>query len=105
MTDTTIEPRGVIAILTAPDGYVLAAEADFDLSTPGGTRPWTGQQYRAERAMRRTAIERCCAGAIAQAIDAYLQEQIVRNLCERGHRVTYRAIGWPDEDRREIERR
>jgi hypothetical protein len=57
MSDEKIkEPSGIIAIMTQPDGNVIASAVDFDLSGYGGFELWEAQRIRAERSVKAKAI-------------------------------------------------
>lgn len=92
------DPRGVIAIMTAPDGSVIATHADFDRSAPGGCELWEGQKWRARQQVKWGAVRAYCSPVIMDALGGYMLEQVADALCQRGHKITYRAIGYPDPD-------
>jgi hypothetical protein len=100
-----IEPHGIIAIMTAPDGDVIATSADFNRSAMGGCKLWEAQMWRARDSVKWKAIRAYCSSNIAEAISNYLAEQIANALCEKGHKITLRAIGYSKEITEEVERR
>jgi hypothetical protein len=99
------DPCDVIAIMTAPDGSVIATHADFDWSIPGGCKLWEGQKWRAREQVKWSAIRAYCSDVIVQSISSYLSTQVAEALCSKGgHKITYRAIGYPDDAAAEVER-
>lgn len=90
-------PMGVVAIMTAPDGRVIATVADCDLSGLGGFKLWEAQRYRAKNAVQWQAVQAYCSPVMFDALSAYQCHQIADALCAKGHRITYHAIGWDDE--------
>lgn len=100
-------PRGVIAIMTSPTGDVIATATDFDRSAPGGCKLSEGQKWRARQQVKWATVRAYCSPVITNALDGYLLEQIADALCQKergGHRITYRAIGYPEEIAAEVER-
>jgi hypothetical protein len=100
-----IEPHGIIAIMTDPDGDVIATSADFDRSGIGGCKLWEAQLLRTRDSVRWKAIRAYCTPHIADAISNYLAVQIADSLCKKGHKITFRAIGYSVEITEEVERR
>ncbi len=99
-------PRGVIAIMTAPDGSVIATHADFGRTTPGGCRLWEGQKWRASDQVKWAAVRAYCSDVIVSAISAYTSTKIAEELCQKGgHKIIFRAIGYPEDEAAEVERR
>jgi hypothetical protein len=98
------QPRGVIAIMTSPDGDVIATFADFDRQAPGGCKLWEGQKWRARTQVKWAAVRAYCSQTVSDALSSYLCERIADALCEKGHKITYRAIGYPEDVAREVER-
>lgn len=100
----SIGPKGVIAILTAPDGRVIAATSDFAPDRPGGCEIHEGQRYRVQRKLYFATVRAYCADAVTDAIDDHMADRICNALLRRGHKITYRAIGYPADVAKEIER-
>lgn len=93
-----IEPQGVIAIMTAPDGYVIATHADFDRSGYGGFKLWEAQKHRAGDMVKRKGVRAYCSDHLANALESYTIDRMAEDLIQRGkYRVTFRAIGYPDD--------
>src|SRR4051812_10217573 len=78
------EPRGVIAIFTAPDGDVIATAADFSRSGMGGCKLWEAQLYRVRDAVKWKAVQAYCSPALSDALSKYLLEQIADAMCGKG---------------------
>jgi hypothetical protein len=100
-----IEPHGIIAIMTGPDGDVIATSADFDRTGIGGCKLWEAQLWRTRDSVKWKAIRVYCSANIADAISNYIAEQIADSLCKKGHKITFRAIGYSEEITKEVERR
>lgn len=99
MTDKpTIEPQGVIAIMTLPTGHVAATHADFDRSGYGGFKLWEAQRIRCSDAVKRKAVRVYCSEIVTAHLESYTLDRIAEDLIQRGKwRVTYRAIGYPED--------
>lgn len=88
-------PKGVVAILVAQDGRELANAADFDRGTPAGFSRQEAQESRARRALALAAMNALASPRLAEAIDTYTAERIMRTMCEqRGCRVVTVAVGY-----------
>ena len=103
MPDPTPTPQGVVAILTAPDGHVVATASNFDTFRPAGLPLEQCQEDRARKALARATVEDTCATYISPALNQYDCERILDALCDkhRDHkpfRVTVRFIGYDDAD-------
>lgn len=104
--EKTIEPQGVIAIMTAPDGYVIATHADFERQCYGGFKLWEAQKHRAGDMVKRKAVRAYCSDHLANALETYTVDRMSEDLIQRGkYRVFYRAIGYPEDVATEIARR
>lgn len=99
MTDEkTIEPQGVIAIMTLPTGHVAATHADFERSGYGGFKLWEAQKHRAGDAVKRKAVRVYCSEIVTAHLETYTVDRMAEDLMQRGKwRVTYRAIGYPED--------
>ncbi len=96
--EKTTEPQGVIAIMTAPDGYVIATHADFERQSYGGFKLWDAQRMRTGEAVKRKAVRAYCSDHLVKALEAYTIDRMAEDLIQRGkYRVTYRAIGYPED--------
>lgn len=98
------EPVGVLAIMTSPDGQVIATASDFERQAPGGYKLWEAQRYRARQQVMWATVRAYCSDAIVDAITDYLSTQIAEALCRKGHRITIKAIGWNEEISAEVAR-
>lgn len=104
MSDEAKPPCGVLAIITSPDGYVIATATDFERSTPGGCHLYEGQKYRAKRQVIFAVIAAYCSSAMSSVIDDYVAERIWDALRNKGkHRLTYRSVGYSGDVKAEIE--
>lgn len=92
-----VEPQGVIAILTAPDGDVIATASDFNRSGIGGCKLWEAQMWRARQQVKWAAVKAYCSPTVTNALGGYMLEQIADALCQKGHQISYRAIGYSDD--------
>jgi hypothetical protein len=95
---------GVLAIMTAPDGRVIATAADFERQAPGGYKLWEAQRYRARQQVKWATVRAYSSEVLVQAISDHMSEQIAAALCQKGHRLTIKAIGWDGEAAAEVER-
>jgi len=91
------EPQGIIAIMTAPDGDVLATATDFNRSGMGGCKLWEAQMWGARQQVKWAAVKAYASPALTKALGGYMLEQIADALCQDGHKITYRAVGYPDD--------
>jgi len=101
----TADPQGVIAIFTAPDGDVIATATDFNRSGMGGCKLWEAQMWRARDAVKWKAVRAYSSPIMADALSNYLCTSIADALCQKGHKITLRAIGWGDDVAAEVARR
>lgn len=106
MTDEKSKPtpKGVIAIMTTPTGEVIATYADFDRSAPGGCQLWEGQMWRAREQVKWATVRAYCSDVVVKSISSYTSTKIADELCQKGHKITYRAIGYPDDVTADIAR-
>lgn len=86
-------PKGVVAVLVGPDGRELANAADFSPSGPAGFSAREFQEMQAKRALALAAVAGLSSPTMANALDAYLAEQIMRAMCNRGCRVMVLPVG------------
>jgi hypothetical protein len=98
-------PHGVLAIMTSPNGHVIATSADFQRQAPGGYKLWEAQCARAREQVKWAAVRAYCSDVVVEAISSYVSTQIADELCLKGHRITLKAIGWDGDERAEIEKR
>ena len=100
------DPCGIIAIMTSPDGRVIATATDFDRSAPGGCKLWEGQMWRARDQVKWAAVRAYCSDVVVKAITSYTSTKIAEDLLSTvgGHRITYRSIGYPEDIQTEIQR-
>lgn len=98
------EPQGIIAIMTAPDGDVIATATDFNRSGMGGCKLWEAQKWRARDQVKWATVRAYCSDVVASGISSYTSTKIADELCQKGHKITYRSVGYPEDVRLEIER-
>ena len=105
-TDKIREPQGVIAIMTNSTGDVIATAADFERQGYGGFKLWEAQKHRVREQVRWAAVRAYCSSVLVNAISSYTSTQIGDELCQKkgGHKITYRAIGYPDDVKQGVER-
>lgn len=99
------EPQGIIAIMTAPNGEVIATATDFNRSGMGGCKLWEAQSWRARDAVKWQAVRAYSSTVLTEALSSYLCTQIADALCQKGHKITLRAVGYGDDIAREVARK
>ena len=99
------QPQGIIAIMTAPDGDVIATATDFNRSGMGGCKLWEAQMWRARDAVKWKAVRAYSSTILADALSNYLCTSIAESLCRKGHKITCRAIGYDDDVAAEVRRK
>lgn len=100
-TTKTKSPQGVVAVLIAPDGHVVAHGADFDRSGYGGFTMLQAQTMRAEQMVKREAIRAMCNAAFAKAACEYSGSgpRIIDDMCRaHGYRIEIIRIGYEGDD-------
>jgi hypothetical protein len=91
---------GVVVVLIAPDGRMVVSVSDFNRSGYGGFTLQEAQTMRAKEALARTAIRAFCNDDLADVIDRYRAEEIIRALCDKKkYRVEMIVIGHKDPAR------
>ena len=99
------EPRGVIAIITSPAGDVITTASDFNRSGAGGYKLWEAQRYRAVQQAKYAVVRAYASSVLIDALDSYVVEQIADSLLRKGkHKLSLRAVGWPDDVDQELRR-
>ena len=82
--------RGIVGILTAPDGQVIVTTTDFEMSGPGGFTRDEAQRSRARYALARELVRKYTYGDIGAVIENYTTTDILDKLCrQKGYRATY----------------
>jgi len=89
-------PKGVVAVLMGPEGRELADACDFSRSGPAGFSAREFQEMQAKRALALAAVAGLSSPALANAVDAYMAEQIMRAMCNRGCRVVLIPVGYDE---------
>lgn len=78
------KPKGVVLILSAPNGYVVSAN-DFEKGGAGGFRPEQNQERRARDKLLRALMKDMCSPLILPALDTmYGTSDLIWRL-ERDH--------------------
>lgn len=80
MSEEQHQANGVVALLTAADGRVMATACDFDKSGYGGFKLHEAQRIRARDRMRAAYFRAMCPSPVATAINAYHADSIFREL-------------------------
>lgn len=98
MTDKPQSPAGVVCLLIAPDGRVVAHTADFHPDRPGGFTVTQAQRSRARLRLSSQAFYAMSNHDLARACDPYHAEQIIEALCRKaGYRVETIEVGGKPE--------
>ena len=88
------DPPGLIQMLIAPDGRVVAHVADFQRSRYGGFSLLESQRVRCRDRLAGAVREAFASPQLTQAIDSYDARGIVDNLVNRhGYRTQEIVIG------------
>ena len=88
----TTTPRGVVAVLIAPDGHVIASAGDF-----AGVGDQDIHALRARQRLAGPALLAMCNSDMARALKSYTCERIMADLVESGFRIETIAIGYEGE--------
>lgn len=105
MSGPSEEPQGIVAIMTAPDGDVIATATDFDRSGMGGCKLWEAQMWRARDQVKWKAVRAYSSNVLCDALSGYLCSSIADALIAKGHKITCLAIGYPDDVAHEVKRK
>ncbi len=89
-------PKGVVALLVAPDGRELANAADFGAGAPAGFSRRDYQESAARRALALAAMRGLASPIMSDAIEAYTAENIMRAMCNQGCRVLVVPVGYEE---------
>ena len=86
--------RGVVAVITGPDGHVIAHAADFEDSSTAGFTQTEVQKIRARKVLADKLVDNACAPYIAEALHGYDAEQLMEKLRRHhGFKVEYIEVG------------
>lgn len=97
MTDSGETPKGVVVIVSGPDGYVWAHAADFDRTAPGGCTLLEGQEARARERVALKFIAATCNSNLGDVFEPYEARQLLdRVVRKRGFHLTVVPIGHAD---------
>lgn len=83
------DPQGIIAIMTSPDGHVIATCADFNRDGYGGFELWEAQILRASDQVKWAAIRAYCSYVVVKSLSSYITTQIADALCHHGHKIVF----------------
>lgn len=99
MQTTEEKPKGVVGILTGPDGHVWASVTDFDTSGYGGFSLQEAQEVRVQTLLAFEFIRKTCSDIVVQAMGPLDCKGIVGTLISKhGFKRTIIPIGHPAED-------
>ncbi|RAI36900.1 hypothetical protein [Rhodoplanes roseus] len=99
-------PPGVVAIVMAEDGHVIATATDFHREAPGGFELWDGQRMRAAKEAQWKAIDALCSPVVSKALDDYTTEQVFRKMQEKNNvRIVLIALGHPPDAQADFDHR
>ena len=91
------EAKGVVAILTGPDGYVWASVTDFDRQSYGGYTLQDAQEMRAKKQLAYEFMRATCSDIVLSVIESYRCEEIVTDLIrQKGFKRTILKVGHED---------
>jgi hypothetical protein len=90
--------KGVVAILSGPDGRTVATAADFLADMAGGCTLRETQESRVRRELARVVIDQACAPYIAAAINGYDCWKIMNSMIsQQGYVLTVVPVGHDEE--------
>jgi len=97
-TTAKILAKGVVAVLSAPDGRFTVSATDFQKSTPGGFTLRQSQERRAEETLARKLVEETCSPFIAKALQGYDAERLLQRLVmDQGFSMSIIPVGHDDD--------
>lgn len=96
-TETT-EPKGVVAMLSSPEGHVTA-EHSFDKGSAAGFKQHEMQKMRARDRLYRAFMDAYCSPVISKATDEFERKKIVDTLVrDHGWKLYFHYVGYNDEE-------
>ena len=84
--------KGIIVIITSPDGHVQGVAGNFEQGSPGGMRTKDMQEMRARDKAWRQVFDAHCSDDVAKALQ--MTQFTMRDTAAR-----LRALGWKDSMR------
>ena len=90
-------PRGVVAIFIAPNGFEGGVSYDFDQTAAGGMTLEMTQQHRAKIPLYRRIVANYASPVLAENIENYTAERIVKDMISKGGRIEYISIGHEED--------
>ena len=74
---------GILAIITWPDGSVLASYADFERQGFGGFKLAEAQEHRARKFAKWAAFKALCHPDVVKSMDSYDIERAVDSMIQK----------------------
>ncbi len=97
--EKTTPAKGVVAVLTRPDGHSPIVATHFDTFRPGGYKLAEAQKHYAYEAVARKLIDDFVGWPIRKAISNYDARGIMEQLLsQHGWKLHYELIGYEGED-------
>ena len=94
--------KGIIVIVTSPDGHVQGSYADFEQLKPGGFGIQEVQEHRARARVWGEIFYAHCSNSVAKAIGAneFTVKEVANRLLGQGWKETVRelSIGEDEEE-------
>lgn len=91
--------KGVVAILSRPDGHSPVVAAHFDTFKPGGYKLAEAQKHYARDAVARKLLDEFVGWPIRKAIGDYEARGIMEALiASHGWKLHYELVGYEGED-------
>lgn len=92
-------PKGIVCLVIAPEGRVVAYTADFHPDKPGGYTLEDAQETRAKRVLARAFLRECAAPYVADSVDSYTAERVLTDVCAKAKfRIQTVYIGYDEDD-------
>lgn len=93
--DKTTPPPGIVAVLIDKTGREVANASCFDPGAPAGFSLAEAQESRCRRKLAGAVMFALASPLLADNIDIYTAETIVRAMCNAGCRVVVIPVGHP----------
>ncbi len=90
------ETKGVVAVITNPDGDVVAEAADFDRAGYGGFTLQEAQAIRAKDGVRSRFAAGHLNGWLGRGMEGYFVDAFWRNAERAGYRLSVVPIGYDE---------
>ena len=89
-------PKGVVAVLVAPDGRELANAAEFGGGAPAGFSRQDFQESIARRSLALATMRALASPLLSDAIEVHTADGIMRAMCNKGCRVVIIPVGYDE---------